>query len=129
VSGNFTPFDKNGPYIKEGNVQGLYHLVLGQGQNAFVGHGEYTYLHVRVRQVLTRMRIGLGGTSLLNANVFLEADSKTLAMCAWPEALRKPGALDKCMFVTPKFCTAIALTAMGWRLQPGTRCSATRAVS
>lgn len=41
--------------------------------------------------------IGLGGTSLLNANVFLEADSKSLAMDAWPEALRKPGALDKCM--------------------------------
>ncbi|KAL1999346.1 hypothetical protein VTN02DRAFT_4657 [Thermoascus thermophilus] len=76
VSGKFAPFDRNGPYIKEGDVQGLYHLVLGEGQNAFVGHG-------------------LGGTSLLNANVFLEADCKSLSMDAWPKALQKPGALDK----------------------------------
>lgn len=40
--------------------------------------------------------LGLGGTSLLNANVFLEADSKTLAMSVWPEELRKPKALERC---------------------------------
>ncbi|KAK8242173.1 hypothetical protein IWZ00DRAFT_443295 [Phyllosticta capitalensis] len=57
-----------------GKRTGLYHLVLGQGQNAFVGNGR------------------LGGTSLLNANVFLQADSRTLAMSEWPSELRKDGA-------------------------------------
>jgi choline dehydrogenase-like flavoprotein len=75
VSGDFTPFDKKGEYIKKGDTQGLYHLVLGQGQNAFIAKG-------------------LGGTSLLNANVFLETDRKTLAMDTWPEEIRKSGALS-----------------------------------
>jgi hypothetical protein len=40
--------------------------------------------------------VGLGGTSLLNANVFLETDRKTLAMDTWPEEIRKSGALSHC---------------------------------
>ena len=39
VSGDFTPFDTKGEYIKKGNTQGLYHLFLGQGQNAFFAKG------------------------------------------------------------------------------------------
>ncbi|KAK7613132.1 hypothetical protein JOL62DRAFT_498300 [Phyllosticta paracitricarpa] len=62
--------------VEIGKRTGLYHLVLGQGQNAFVGNG-------------------LGGTSLLNANVFLEADRRTLAMSEWPPELRNdPTSLD-----------------------------------
>ncbi|EOD48756.1 putative glucose-methanol-choline oxidoreductase protein [Neofusicoccum parvum UCRNP2] len=54
----------------------MYQLILGEGQNAFVGKG-------------------LGGTSLINANVFLECDKRTLALPAWPPELRKdPNALD-----------------------------------
>ncbi|KJZ79281.1 hypothetical protein HIM_01432 [Hirsutella minnesotensis 3608] len=32
---------------------------------------------------------GLGGTSLINANVFLEADARTLSMDFWPPEIRK----------------------------------------
>lgn len=52
-----------------GDPTGLYHLIVGDGQNAFVGNG-------------------LGGTSLLNANVFLEADHKVLDLPIWPKSLR-----------------------------------------
>ena len=41
--------------------------------------------------------IGLGGTSLINANVFMEADKETLAMKAWPPEIRENvDELDKC---------------------------------
>lgn len=40
---------------------------------------------------------GLGGTSLINANVFMEADKKTLAMNAWPPQIRdNVDVLDEC---------------------------------
>ncbi|KAH6850734.1 hypothetical protein B0I37DRAFT_397020 [Chaetomium sp. MPI-CAGE-AT-0009] len=39
---------------------------------------------------------GLGGTSLINANVFMEADKETLAMKAWPPEIREDvDGLDK----------------------------------
>ena len=38
---------------------------------------------------------GLGGTSLLNANVFMRADEKTIACRLWPKEIRHEG-LDKC---------------------------------
>ena len=44
------------------------------------------------------VNIGLGGTSLMNANVFLRADEDTMAMKTWPRELRQRGALDKCKF-------------------------------
>jgi hypothetical protein len=39
---------------------------------------------------------GLGGTSLINANIFLRADEKTMGMKAWPPELREKGSLDEC---------------------------------
>jgi choline dehydrogenase-like flavoprotein len=75
VSGNFAPGFLKGMMVEGGDPTGMYHLICGKGQNAFVGNG-------------------LGGTSLLNANVFIEADDKTMEMDCWPEELRKPGALD-----------------------------------
>lgn len=43
------------------------------------------------------MSSGLGGTSLMNANVFLEANHDSLKMKAWPEEIREnPDCLDKC---------------------------------
>jgi hypothetical protein len=43
----------------------------------------------------------LGGTSLLNANVFLEADTRTLQLPYWPKEIREhPESLKKCMFRT-----------------------------
>lgn len=74
VSGNFAPGFLPGTMVEEGDPTGLYHLIFGQGQNAFVANG-------------------LGGTSLLNANIFLEADKDTLAMDCWPKELREENAL------------------------------------
>lgn len=61
----------------EGDPTGLYHLIVGDGQNCFVGNG-------------------LGGTSLLNANVFLEADPKVLKMPMWPRELHGKEKWDEC---------------------------------
>ena len=42
-------------------------------------------------------RSGLGGTSLLNANVFLRADEATLGLDYWPPEIRKdPKCLEHC---------------------------------
>ncbi|KAF2103993.1 cholesterol oxidase [Rhizodiscina lignyota] len=75
ISGLFAPNDKPGRQVSIGDPTKLYQLVVGEGQNAFVASG-------------------LGGTSLLNANVFLEADPGTMSLPEWPEELRKKGALD-----------------------------------
>ncbi|KAI9049250.1 hypothetical protein LZ554_007097 [Drepanopeziza brunnea f. sp. 'monogermtubi'] len=76
VSGEFAPGFLKGAMVEGGDPTGLYHLICGKGQNAFVGNG-------------------LGGTSLLNANVFLEADAKTMKMSCWPKELRKPDSLKE----------------------------------
>jgi hypothetical protein len=88
VSGDFTPGQTKGKRVEGGDVTGLYHLVVGEGQNAFVGNG-------------------LGGTSLLNANVFLEADSQVLKMGIWPEELKGEDIWNKCtlsLFSYGVFC-------------------------
>jgi choline dehydrogenase-like flavoprotein len=80
VSGEFAPGDRRsvpGTAVEKGNPTGLYHWVVGDGQNVFMGKG-------------------LGGTSLLNANVFLEAHPKILDMKIWPEELRGREAWRKC---------------------------------
>ncbi|KAF5356668.1 hypothetical protein D9757_013201 [Collybiopsis confluens] len=79
VSGNSKNLDSSRwKDVAVGKPTGLYNLVLGEGQNAFVGKG-------------------LGGTSLLNANVFLEADKRTLALGSWPSELRTDvDGLDEC---------------------------------
>jgi hypothetical protein len=45
VSGNAGRFSGPLKYVAGGGPTGLYHLVLGEGQNAFVGNGR-CYLHV-----------------------------------------------------------------------------------
>lgn len=46
---------------------------------------------------VTDISLGLGGTSLINANVFLQANHDALRMKAWPEEIRnKPECLDEC---------------------------------
>ncbi|KAJ7596444.1 hypothetical protein C8J56DRAFT_917433 [Mycena floridula] len=77
VSGTLTLRKRRPIELEDGDPTGLYHLILGDGQNVFVANG-------------------LGGTSLLNANVFLEADAKTLAMDYWPKEIRDdPSSLRK----------------------------------
>ena len=39
VSGDFAPNDKKSTRVNENDPTGLYHLVLGDGQNAFVANG------------------------------------------------------------------------------------------
>ncbi|KAK1760449.1 cholesterol oxidase [Echria macrotheca] len=58
-----------GKTVEEGDPTGMYHMIVGRGQNAIVANG-------------------LGGTSLINANVFMPADKRTLAMSAWPPEIR-----------------------------------------
>ncbi|KAH7393666.1 hypothetical protein BKA64DRAFT_578312 [Cadophora sp. MPI-SDFR-AT-0126] len=76
VSGEFAPGFLKGAMVEGGDPTGLYHLICGKGQNAFVGNG-------------------LGGTSLLNANVFLKTDAKTMKMPCWPKELQKPDSLKE----------------------------------
>jgi choline dehydrogenase-like flavoprotein len=76
VSGEFAPGFLKGAMVEGGDPTGLYHLIVGKGQNAFVGNG-------------------LGGTSLLNANVYLEADDATMKMDCWPEELQGHDKLKK----------------------------------
>ncbi|KAG9252351.1 uncharacterized protein F5Z01DRAFT_638618 [Emericellopsis atlantica] len=78
VSGEFAPGDRSipGKAVDDGNPTGLYHFVVGEGQNAYMGNG-------------------LGGTSLLNANVFLEAHPDVLDMEVWPKELRGKDAWTK----------------------------------
>lgn len=75
-SGDFAPGYLTGKSVDAGDPTGLYHLIFGKGQNAFVANG-------------------LGGTSLLNANIFLEATQDVMAMDVWPKELREKDALKK----------------------------------
>ncbi|KAF2790259.1 FAD/NAD(P)-binding domain-containing protein, partial [Melanomma pulvis-pyrius CBS 109.77] len=60
-----------------GKPTGMYHLTKGEGQDVFVANG-------------------LGGTSLINANVFLRADHRALELSEWPAEIREnPAELDK----------------------------------
>ncbi|PSR78665.1 hypothetical protein BD289DRAFT_376422 [Coniella lustricola] len=77
-SGNVQPSQYlDGVAVDAGNPTGMYHVIFGKGQNAVVCNG-------------------LGGTSLMNANVFLEANHDSLSMKAWPEEIREnPACLDE----------------------------------
>ncbi|KAI1853691.1 hypothetical protein JX266_001675 [Neoarthrinium moseri] len=76
-SGEFAPGWLPKTLVNGGDPTGMYHLIFGNGQNAVVCNG-------------------LGGTSLMNANVYLEADKQTLASEFWPEEIRdNPAEMDK----------------------------------
>ncbi|KAL7948027.1 hypothetical protein V8C42DRAFT_272577 [Trichoderma barbatum] len=76
-TGDFNPTSLGGIAVDSGNPTGMYNLFFGRDQSALVGNG-------------------LGGTSLINANVFLEADEDVLKMGCWPPEIRDhPGGLDK----------------------------------
>ncbi|KAL7816738.1 FAD/NAD(P)-binding domain-containing protein [Trichoderma gracile] len=69
LTGDFTPSSFGGVGVDSGNTTGMYHLFFGRDQSAIVGNG-------------------LGGTSLINSNVFLEADEDVLRMGFWPPEIR-----------------------------------------
>ncbi|KAH8888904.1 FAD/NAD(P)-binding domain-containing protein [Thozetella sp. PMI_491] len=70
VSGQFAPYCAPGVGVEGGDPTGMFHLILGKGQNAVVCNG-------------------LGGTSLMNANVFMEADDRVLSTRVWPAEIRE----------------------------------------
>lgn len=69
-SGEFAPGWLPKKLVNGGDPTAMYHLIFGNGQNAVVGNG-------------------LGGTSLINANVYLEADEDTLKQEYWPREIRE----------------------------------------
>lgn len=83
-----------------GKPTGMYHIVAGQGQSALVCNGMMLPppFPAGTSGFSDGTAIpGLGGTSLINANVFLEADDATLSMDTWPPEIREnPGCLKEC---------------------------------
>jgi choline dehydrogenase-like flavoprotein len=53
-----------------GKPSGLYHTIKGEGQDVFQG-------------------CGLGGTSLINAGVFLRPEQRLLKAAEWPKEIRE----------------------------------------
>lgn len=97
-SGEFAPGWLPKKLVEGGDPTGMYHMIFGNGQNAVVCNGEFFALFVRCSSSLTdKFLPGLGGTSLINANVYLEADKTTLKQQAWPKEIRDhPHELRKC---------------------------------
>jgi hypothetical protein len=77
----------------------LFQLVLGDGQHVFTAHGMSIPDKIKnscCQRVLTKS-IGLGGSSLINAGVFLKADKRTLQKSPWPSEIKgNPSGLDMC---------------------------------
>ncbi|KAJ5779576.1 CAZyme family AA3 [Penicillium paradoxum] len=89
-------------WLSSGDPTRLFQLFLGDGQHSFAAHGMWNtigflvlYQNPKYQQVLT-VNTGLGGTSLINAGVFLKADKKTLQMSPWPSEIKnEPSHLDE----------------------------------
>lgn len=80
ISGELAIGDRRsipGKLVEHGNATGLYHFAVGDGQNVYMGNG-------------------LGGTSLVNANVFLEATPAVLDTEIWPKELKGADEWRKC---------------------------------
>ncbi|KAL7961890.1 hypothetical protein V8C34DRAFT_243312 [Trichoderma compactum] len=76
-TGEMTPSFLGGFAVNSGNPTGMFNLFFGRDQSVLLGNG-------------------LGGTSLINANVFLEADKDVLKTGFWPPEIRKdPTCLDR----------------------------------
>jgi hypothetical protein len=68
----------SGANANVGKATGLYHTVKGEGQDVFLG-------------------CGMGGTSLINAGVFLKPEERLLKGKEWPKEIREdPEGLRKC---------------------------------
>lgn len=82
-----------------GDPTRLFQFVMGDGQHAFLAHGMSIFMAAMSCSVTNTqpLKLGLGGCSLINAGVFLEADENTLKMSSWPKEIRdKPSMLRKC---------------------------------
>lgn len=55
------------------------------------------FMNSKIQQLFLFGIIGLGGSSLINAGVFLKADERTLQMSPWPSEIKDdPSTLDEC---------------------------------
>ncbi|KAG9560589.1 hypothetical protein KCU79_g7562, partial [Aureobasidium melanogenum] len=88
-------------YIGIGRITSLYQWIIGKGSNAFVANGKFVSLNFN--DFRTNAPGGLGGTSLVNANVFLRPDSRVLESPKFPSQLRQHAVLD------PYFRRAMAM--------------------
>ncbi|KAK1252313.1 hypothetical protein MKX08_003500 [Trichoderma sp. CBMAI-0020] len=76
VTGDLIPSSLGGVGVNIGNPTGMFHLILGHDQNVIAANG-------------------LGGGSLVNANVFLETEQDILKLGHWPPEIRdNPAGLD-----------------------------------
>lgn len=121
ISGNSTNHQRLSKWFPSGNPSSatrLYQLLLGDGQHAFMAHGELPSAQFFI--MLTHK--GLGGGSLINAGVFLEADQETLKRSAWPPEIgNDPSAMQLCWSIHSSTClllTEIDYSRASATLQP-----------
>ncbi|KAG9760738.1 hypothetical protein KCU73_g2733, partial [Aureobasidium melanogenum] len=88
-------------YIQFGRVTSLYQWIVGKGSHAFVANGILVFLDFKGFR--TNALQGLGGTSLVNANVFLRPDPRIFESSKFPSELRQHAVLD------PYFQRAMAM--------------------
>lgn len=80
----------------------LFQVFLGDGQHSFAAHGRWNSCPqnlwiAKSNSFFSIGIIGLGGSSLINAGVFLKADERTLQMSPWPSEIKDdPSTLDEC---------------------------------
>ena len=96
---NYRVEDKRaGRYTNLGKTSNLYQTIKGEGQDVFSG-------------------CGLGGTSLINAGVFLRADERIFKAQEWPVEIREQSQnLEHCKLV-PSSIADVGATLNGHRLQ------------
>lgn len=98
-SGNHKHFPATGKSAGS-KANGFYHnIALGSGLNCLVCNGERFRIHSSAALIIAEFWLvkGLGGTSLVNGNIYLEAHQSTLAASAWPsEITGDPECLEKC---------------------------------
>jgi hypothetical protein len=104
ISGSFDKHRTLERWFPTGDITQLFQLVLGNGQHAFSAHGRFA-LSPRQLGLVSQHVAGLGGGSLINAGVFLEADERSLQMSPWPPEIRKnPSILRPCKLNQSQLC-------------------------
>jgi hypothetical protein len=78
-----------------GKINGLYRWISGRDLNAFVANGQHPSIVIALAiRLRWQLCLGLGGGSLINANVFLTPNPKVLQSLEWPRERKEAGVLD-----------------------------------
>lgn len=119
ISGSFDKHRTLERWFPTRDTTQLFQLVLGNGQHAFSAHGRFA-LSPRQLGLVSQHGAGLGGGSLINTGVFLEADERTLQMSPWPPEIKKdPSILHSCKFNQSELCC-------GWLTSDGPQITGAR---